>query len=103
MNEKFFGLIKKYSGKIEQQAIGCGLSSSDRVNLKTEVDQIIQKFCDINIGPMPTDFESPEYEQWYRETMVFEEIVKYIGYSFGSKSFNYRTPKNLKNHYGSRD
>ena len=103
MNEKFFELIKKYSVKIERQAIGCGLSSADRLDLKTEVDKIVQSFCDINIGPMPIDFESPEYEQWYRETMVFEEISKYIGYSFGSKCFGRRIPKNLEKHYGPHD
>lgn len=104
MNEKFFELIKKYSEKVERQIIGCGLSSADSESLQTEVNKIVQKFCDINIGPRPcTDFESPEYEQWYREMLVFGEIAKYIGHAFGDKSFNYCTPKNLKNHYGPRD
>lgn len=56
------------------------------------------------VGQKPdTDVSSPEYEDWFKKTLVFCEIMKEFGKQYVNYYTYFITPTSLVNPHGQRD
>jgi hypothetical protein len=104
MKRKIKALVNKYYKKVKRDVIGCGLSYYDKEELTSEINELAYElYNDIVVQKPSTDISSPEYEEWYRKTLVFGEIMEELGKYYESYYSRSATPHALKNHYGPRD
>lgn len=104
MENKIKELIDKYSHRVEKEIIGCGLSVYNREDLKKEVNDELELLFNKVVGIRPdTGTNSPEYTDWYKRYLVFNQIFRSIEGKWLNGHEYYNTPAELQNHYGPRD